>query len=150
MNKTKKYIVDTCIINRLVEGHLSVDELPKDGEYFSTHIQIDEINKTQDEEKRARLFLTFAKQNDNIVPTKTTVCDVSRLDNCCLGDGAIYQKLKNILDRKNKNKKNNIQDALIAEIALVDGMTLITADWDLKEAVESMSGSVVYFGNKNI
>ncbi|MFH1459992.1 MAG: hypothetical protein ABIG64_06435 [Candidatus Omnitrophota bacterium] len=146
----KKYIVDTSIINRLVDGHLSIADLPQKAEFFSTHIQIDEINKTPDGERRAQLFLTFAKQNSNIVPTKTTVCGVSRLDNCCLGEGKIYKKIKNILDSKNKNKNNNIQDALIAEIAIVDKMILLTSDWDLKEAVETLNGTVIYFGNKKI
>lgn len=38
---------------------LASDDLPSEGEFVTTHVQIDEINNTLDKERRARLFLQF-------------------------------------------------------------------------------------------
>lgn len=131
-----KYVVDTSIINKLVDGSIHVDNLPSNGDYLASHIQIDEINKTKDEERRARLFLTFSKTIDNIVPTESVVIGLSRIEECKIGDGESYQKLKDSLDALNKKKSNNANDALIAEVALKNGYTLITADYHMYEVAQ--------------
>ena len=80
-----RYIVDTCIINKLVDGLIEPEELPSYGDFVASHIQIDELNKTKDEDRRARLFLKFAKTIDNVVPTETTLLGMSRLGESRLG-----------------------------------------------------------------
>jgi hypothetical protein len=37
-----KYVVDTSLINKLLDGSVHADELPKDGSVVASHIQIDE------------------------------------------------------------------------------------------------------------
>jgi predicted nucleic acid-binding protein len=95
------------------------------------HIQVDEINQTSDEDRRARLILTLASTIRELLPTETTVLDVSRLDWCKLGDGEVYTSIKNALDARNGGRHANIRDALIAEVAIANGYGLVTADTTL-------------------
>jgi predicted nucleic acid-binding protein len=79
------------------------------------------------------------------VPTESTVVDVSRLDWCKLGDGAIYTSIKNQLDAKNGGRSSNAHDALIAEVAVINRYTLLTADADLSEVTKAHNGAVRNF-----
>jgi predicted nucleic acid-binding protein len=137
-----KYVVDTNIINWLIDKKIDSSELPRDGELVATHIQIDEINRTSDEDRRARLFITVASTIRELLPTETTVADVSRFDWCKMGDGDVYTSIKSQLDAVNRGRPSNIRDALIAEVAVVNGFTLLTADRDLAMVVESHNGAV--------
>lgn len=137
-----KYVVDTNIINWLIDRKIEPATLPTDGEFVATHIQVDELNRTSNEERRARLFLTLTTTIRELLPTETTILDVSRLDWCKLGDGLVYTSIKNHLDAKNGGRRNNIHDALIAEVAIVNGFTLLTADGDLAEVTENHQGAV--------
>lgn len=130
------YVLDTNIFNWLIDGRIQPADLPVDGDYVATHVQIDELNKTGDADRRAMLFLKFAEIRPKVVPTESTVWDVSRWDQAKWGNGDVYQRLKAELDILNKAKPNNIFDALIAEVAIVNGYTLLTADSDLAKTVD--------------
>lgn len=125
------YVVDTCIFNKLVEGKLHLDDLPSDGRFAATHLQIDELNKTKNSERRAQLLLKFSQIAPTIIPTESVVFDISRFDQTRWSDGGTVRALKTDLDALNRGKPNNIQDALIAEVAIVNGFTLLTADYHL-------------------
>lgn len=140
-----KYVVDTCVFNWLADGQIQKEDLPSDGGFAITHIQVDEINKTSDEERRARLLLQQASLHCELLPTQSFVFDVSRFDHAMLSDGKLYTSLKAELDRLNGRKENNSRDALIAEAAIANGYTLLTADRDLKAVTESQGGTVVFF-----
>jgi predicted nucleic acid-binding protein len=140
-----KYVVDTNIVNWLVDGRIEKAALPGDGEFVATHVQIDEINKTSDEERRARLFLTLASSLSGLLPTETTVADVSRFDFSKLGDGVLYMAIRAKLDAMNGRRPSNIRDALIAEVAIVNKHTLLTADRDLARVTEENGGMVRLF-----
>jgi len=139
------YVVDTNIFNKLVDGAILAKDLPSDDSYIATHVQIDEINNTKDSERRAVLFLVFAEVRPRIVPTESFVFDVSRWDQGKWSDGVLFEKLKKALDTLNKSKSNNAKDILIAEVAIVNGYTLLTADRDLAKVVQNHGGQVVYF-----
>src|SRR4029077_12365664 len=49
-----KYLVDTSVFNWLADGWIQSENLPPDGCFAITHIQIDEINRVRDEDRRAR------------------------------------------------------------------------------------------------
>ena len=140
-----KYVVDTCIFNWLTDGLIEREALPTDGGFAITHIQVDEINKTKDEDRRARLILTQVSLHCSLMPTHTFLFDVSRLGHARLGDGKLYSSIKNSLDNLNGRKKNNNRDALIAEAAVLNGYTLLTSDVDLKKVTEQHSGNVIFF-----
>jgi predicted nucleic acid-binding protein len=139
-----KFVVDTSILNKLVDGVLAPDQLP-DGEFIASHIQIDELNRTKDEERRARLFLKFATTVQKVVPTETFVLGVSRLDHGKLSDGELFKRLKIELNRLNRKKRNNTMDALIAEIAIKNGFTLLTADYHLQLVAKNNGCNVLYW-----
>jgi predicted nucleic acid-binding protein len=140
-----KYVVDTNIINWLIDGKIERAALPSDGEFVATHIQIDEINRTSDEDRRARLLLTLASTIRELLPTESAVWNISRFDWCKMGDGMIYTSIKNDLDAKNTGRRSNIHDALIAEVAIVNGFTLLTADADLAHVATNHNGVVRRF-----
>ncbi len=139
------YVVDTNIFNKLVDGVIAMGDLPLDGQFMATHVQIDELNNTKDSERRAQLFLKFAEVGPTIAPTESFVWDVSRWDQGKWSDGVLFEKLKGDLDLLNKAKPSNSRDALIAEVAIVNDCTLLTADLDLAEVTKKHGGKVSYF-----
>lgn len=72
-----------------------------------------------------------------MVPTESLVWDVSRWNQGKWSDGVLFEKLKQDLDALNKSKANNARDVLIAEVAIVSGFTLLTADRDLSAVVKN-------------
>src|SRR4029077_9614703 len=140
-----KYLVDTSVFNWLADGWIQSENLPPDGCFAITHIQIDEINRVRDEDRRARLLLVQASLRCELLPTRTLVLDVSRLDYACVGDGKLYTSLKTELDILNGGKTNNSRDALIAEAAIANGHVLLTADDDLKSVTKAHGGAVIFF-----
>ena len=139
------YVVDTNIFNKLVDETITFDDLPSNGPFIATHIQIDEINNTKNGERRALLFLMFVEMRPEIVPTESFVLNVSRWDCGNWGDGVLFEKLKQDLDSLNNAKLNNAQDVLIAEVAIVNDFTLLTSDRHLAQVVKNQGGKVVFF-----
>jgi predicted nucleic acid-binding protein len=111
-----KYVVDTSLINKLVDGSVNLDELPQDGDLVATNVQIDEISRTKNIELRNLLLSAFDKVIEYNLPTESNES---------------YKAIKADLDSRNGGKANNRKDALIAEVALKNGYVLLTADWDL-------------------
>lgn len=140
-----KYVVDTCIFNKLLDDLIEKKNLPDDGEFIASHIQMDEIMNTCDKKRRERLLNIFKETISEVVPTETMILDVSRLGACKLGDGTIYNTIKDTLDRQNNRKANNIMDALIAEVAVENGYTLITADYHLSKVAKTHGCNVCYY-----
>ena len=54
-----KYMVDTNIINWLVEGSLSTEDFAPDAVFIATHIQHDELSNTRDVTSRKKLIDRF-------------------------------------------------------------------------------------------
>ena len=111
-----KYVVDTSLINKLVDGSVNLDELPQDGDLIATDVQIDEISRTKNIELRNLLLSAFDKVIEYNLPTESSES---------------YKAIEEDLDSRNGGKANNRKDALIAEVALKNGYVLLTADWDL-------------------
>jgi predicted nucleic acid-binding protein len=140
-----KYMIDTNIFDRIADQKLKAEDLPE-GDFVSTVIQLEEINNISDDykERRFHLIYHFSKQVKDIVPTESAVWGLSRWDEAKAGDGVIFNKIKQELDSKNNSKKNNVQDSLIAETAIKNGFTLVTADKDLGGVAED-NGCMVIF-----
>ena len=138
------YILDTCIFNKLVDGIISFSDLPNDGQFFITHIQLDELKKTSDPERKDVLIGKFKE----IAPKETFPCfipDVTRIDASVAGIGDLCTRLRSALDKKNCGKSNNINDAAIAEVAIREGITLITSDEAFAKVTEDYGGEVIFF-----
>lgn len=138
-----KYLLDTSAVNRLLDGQLSMEDLPEESEFFITHLQVDEINNTSDSDRRARLSLFQHTLRPKVIPTETLVFDVSRFDHAKLSNGALYRELLDSLDTRGGRRVNKIRDALIAETALKQGLCLITADESLADVAELHGGEVL-------
>jgi len=112
-----------------------------------SHIQIDELNRTTDEERRARLFLKFASTIQTVIPTETFVFGKSRLGYAKLSNGSLFSSIRQHLDQLNNSKPNNVNDALIAEAAIKNKYTLITSDYHLNKVAIQHGCSVIYEQN---
>ncbi|WP_339495077.1 hypothetical protein [Pseudomonas sp. RA_105y_Pfl2_P56] len=140
------YMLDTCIFNKLLDRKIKPEELPSNGEFYATHIQIDEIKKTSDANRREALLSKFKELiQPETIATETFLADISHVDLDKIGSGVWYSKLHNKLDSLNKRKRNNPQDSLIAEAAFMNDFTLLTADKDLSIACEQLGAKVIYF-----
>jgi predicted nucleic acid-binding protein len=139
------YVVDTSLINKLVDGTVRAEELPNDGSFVASHIQMDELSRTSNAQRKAKLLEKFSEIIDEVLPTESFVLGISRLGEGRLGDGASYQAIKGDLDSRNKRKKNNSEDALIAEVAMKNGYTLLTADFDLYQVAYAHGIGIMYW-----
>lgn len=136
-----KYMFDTNIYNRLLDGYVDIAIL-REKACYATHIQLDEIQATRDSERRSQLTGVFSEIQTRQIPTESTVWDISRWDMAKFGDGEKYGQILLKLDARNKKKANNVQDALIAETALLNGLVLVTEDKDLAAVVTELGGIV--------
>lgn len=141
-----KYILDTNVFNKLVDGTSLLNDLPSDAKFVATHIQIDEINKTKDGERRAQLFIKFTETAPTLVPTESFTIGMSRINQAKISKkDNLAQHIKSDLDILNGGKSNNIQDALIAEVAAVHNFTLLTADYDLAKVAKKYHINCIHF-----
>jgi predicted nucleic acid-binding protein len=148
---SKQYMFDTNIFSNLVMGIIRQDELPQDGQFWATSVQLEELKNTRDAGIRMRLLSTFKEM---IIDRKTQIPPGFAFGVAGAGfgegewrrDGTLWQLLKNDLDdawenlpnkkKKSKKKDNNIQDASIAEAASSNGFILITGDRTLATVAE--------------
>jgi hypothetical protein len=121
---------DTNIFSNLIEGEILPNDLPSDGQFCATYVQLKELKNAKDDNLRARLLSAFKE----IVEDKATLISPAFAFNV-LGAGfgqgvwrsssTLWQSLKDDLDaewdklpakkKKRSKKSNNILDASIAE-----------------------------------
>lgn len=155
---------DTNIFRHIIDNSIEVSSFKIKGEYYVTHVQLDELMATRDENLRNELLKTFhevvtsevltesavwdvskwdkAKWTEDVVPTDSFVLGISRLGQAKLGNGGIYDEIKDELEAL-KSKPNNIQDSLIAETAVKNGFILVTDDNDLRGVVNKIGGKAI-------
>lgn len=141
-----KYVLDTNVFNRLLDGLFSLDKLPESLQFVATHLQIDEIKNTKNLSRRDSLLEVFVAVGPEMVDTESFVWEVSAWDQCKWSDEKNYVQLDAIkadLDALNNNKVNNWQDALIAEVALINEFTLITDDRHLSQVARKHGIAVI-------
>ncbi len=137
-----KYMLDTNIFNILLVDGFILENLPNDGQFIATGMQIWEINQTKNELKRQKLLDKFHEVGPEKVPTVTALWGVTAWNEGCYGNGEQYQAILEKLNSKNNSKKNNHIDALIAETAMSNNAVLITSDKDLYEVIADLGGLV--------
>jgi len=138
----EKYMFDTNIFDDIVNGKLGIADIGryknfKKAEIYVTHIQIDENNKCSDVDKRARLNIFMVKIRPILIPTSSCAFDISRFDESKFGDGIIFNKIK-------KRNINHVEDALIGETAIKEGIILVTNDRRLKNIVIELGGNALF------
>ncbi len=134
-----KVIFDSNIYDLIANGNLNINLLigkMEEFEFYITHVQIDEINKCPDEEKRAKLVLFMTKISPIVIPTESFVLDKSRLGEARLGDAKILEEIR-------KENLKHTEDALIGETAIRNYLILVTEDNQLKNKVNSLNGKAI-------
>ena len=137
----RSFMFDTNIFNHVLDGRINLARFIHKAQFFATHIQFDELNKTRNEGRRANLLDIFERVPQMVVSTKTFVLDTSSLDRAEVGKGTLYRKIKCELNQLNKGKPNNVSDALIAETATKSHLILVTDDCDLSQVARQNEGS---------
>jgi hypothetical protein len=139
---TQKYMFDTTVFNRI----LDVETFPRDAQYFITHIQRDELDKTRNSERRDHLKFVLRSVNPTSMPTVSTMWGVSSFGECGFGSNdGLCQKMLESLNALNGKKKNNGEDVLIGETALLNDCHLVTDDADLATVVSEFHGKTMTF-----
>jgi len=117
---------DSCSFDKIIEygdKEKLENSLEKDYEYFITSIQIEEICRIPDEEKRISIMLHISSMRPKIISTHSFVLGYARLGYARFGDSILYKQLLN-------SNKSNVKDAIIAETAIKEDCTLVTEDKD--------------------
>ncbi len=133
------YMLDTSLFNRLVENGMPPQLLPKPT--YVTHVQRGELENTKDPVKRAALLTVFTQARAQSVTSESAAWNVSKWNEAKWGkkDG-LLERMHQALCARNKNKRNNTQDILIAETALRNEYTLITDDQDIGFVMRQFGG----------
>ena len=138
------YMLDTNIFDRLAKGQLDIGDLPRDGRFFATSIQIQELNQTKDDVLRSILINKFSELGPALNQIQTTLWGFSGWgDGGWSAVGEHFDTIKSELDLLNKKKKSNTADALIGEVSIVNNHTLITTDKDLVSVIKKHGGKVI-------
>lgn len=85
-----------------------------------------------------------AGKEPGVIPPESAVWGVSKWGEAkWTAPDALLDKILAALNARNKRKKNNVQDVLIAETALLNQLALVTADADLAEVMKMFGCTVV-------
>ncbi len=134
---------DTVAFNRVVEYDVFDSLYNKKLFVYATHAQRDEINNTQDLEKKSQLLRVFC-EIPKIISTESAVWDWSKWNEAKWTSDDLYENFKAELDRR-KKKCNNVYDALIADTSIKNGFTLVTDDKNLCDVTRKFGGNCVSF-----
>jgi hypothetical protein len=117
----KRYVLDTNIFNRVVEGILAIKDLPSDGVFCASEVQLNEIGKTKDPVKRTLLEEMFQKIGPQISERKTTPWGYGGWGTGTWGmEGGYYDALLKGLRKLHSDKLSDVEDALIGEISITE------------------------------
>lgn len=141
-----RYIFDTNIFNRIADGAIDAAELGGATNLFATHIELNELQRTGRDERRDRLLRVFEAVGPKRIPTESAVWGVSEWGGGkWTADDNLYQPIVEALNAENGGKPNNTHDALIAETAIRNDLTLVTEDRDLAKVAVQHGGVVLDF-----
>jgi hypothetical protein len=155
MDIPEQYMLDTTVFAHLVDGFFRLEDLPSDGQFWSTPVQWAELNRVPDSDIRKKLTDKFKE----LIPGQKTIPAGFAFDIPGAGwdegewrqDGNLWHELKQELDapmaaakpnmpvnegKRKRKKDSNSRDASITEAAWFNGFTLITSDARLKAAAE--------------
>lgn len=141
-----RYLLDTNAFNRLnadpsLMGRLAGHEL------FVIHTQRDELNDTPDLGHRSNLVKTLEVVAPEERTSASAVWGVSKWDKArWSSENSIYDSLLAAIKAKDKRSKRplgQIRDALTAETAINEGLTLVTGDGVLRDVTTALGGQAI-------
>lgn len=140
------YMLDTTEINAVVKGTLPISAI-YGRLVFVTHVQLDEINKTPCEEKRAELQSAFKNIAPEHLATETFIVGVSQCGAARLSDGSTFAAMLARHKALNKSSKRRLIsqtcDILIAETAIRNKLTLVSGDATLRQVTIEFGGQAI-------
>ncbi|MEN3111150.1 type II toxin-antitoxin system VapC family toxin [Uliginosibacterium paludis] len=143
-----KYMLDTNIFNLLLDGRFSLSFLSEVNGVFATPIQMEELSKTSDAERRNELLRIFEDVSPHVFsPSFSWDVPGAGWDDGEWSEHNDASQLWVALE-SNKSKLNNWEDALIAEAAMSADCCLVTADRLLAEVASRHGISTQYFDCK--
>ncbi len=153
------FMLDTCVINRILDG-LVGNVWSLRGRNFVTDIQMQEILDTKDPARREYLLRGLIALRPGIIrPTELPQLfdggegfdtgerfpmgsEVWHCPSMPLSFGRIVPVVARTLPVNRKRPENPFRDGFIAETALLNGMTLVTADTRLATAAQALGVNV--------
>jgi len=132
-----KIVLDTNIFNWLVDDRFDLSALPPGSSLVATLVQLRELEATtKPPGRREKLLVMFEAVAPDIEPAAFSwdVPGAGWGEGAWSSDARITE-IREALDAR-KPKSNNMQDALIAGVALRDGYALATADTILADVAE--------------
>ena len=137
------YMFDTNIFNEILDQKIDVTSI-NNASFHVTHIQLNEIQATKREGRRNQLLQTFHDIGKAEIVTESAVWDVSEWGNAKWGSvNGLYKPIVKRLGELNNKKKNNDQDSLIAETAILNNQILVTNDTDLQKVTSEFGGKAI-------
>ena len=137
-------MLDTNIFNLIVEDIILLPNI-KGFRYYSTEVQYKEILGTKDNNRRDILLRSFIMINPEIIDSETALWGEFLWGRRNFGYATNdYTLIKQNLDNLEK-KKNNKQDALIAEVAIKCNFILITNDSNFRIALSYINKQALSF-----
>jgi predicted nucleic acid-binding protein len=141
------YMFDTTEFNAVVDGELPLSAISGE-RLFATRVQLDEIDKTPCERRRAELHRTFAEVAAANLPTESAVWGVSKWIQAKwqAADSqfeAMLACLKALDQKGEKRHRNQLCDILIAETAIRNGLILVSGDRILREVTRKFGGHAI-------
>ena len=138
-----KLLLDTNIINGLVEK----PELPglfnslkefADAEIFVCYSIVEEISAIPDLyiEKRKNILSSLFKLEPKIIYDGVAILGETTCGTAVVSEGEVFQRIVN-------DSRNNLKDAIIAETAVNNNLTLVTNDIDLYNKMKANNYDVV-------
>jgi predicted nucleic acid-binding protein len=134
-------MLDTNVFNRIADGSADVSAF-EGHPLFATHVQMDELGNTSDSARKAKLLSCFKAVAAEPLLTESSVWGVSSWGKGKWSTGELCRIIFDaIQDRDGKARPGNQwRDALIAETALKNELTLLSEDFGLCEVVRAMGG----------
>ena len=118
----ERFMIDSMIFDKIIDEPTAAElvrRLATSGVLvlLATHVQIDEVARTSDEDRRNRLLAVPVES----VPTYGVVLGISRLGQARLSESEPLETLRG-------DNLDHTEDALIAATAQYEGVTLVTED----------------------
>lgn len=141
------YIVDSDIIERLVDGTINIEDLPSDLPFIASYTHLQKIRKIVDDRRRAELLLRFSALEPKFEPAGPLDMNAPHWEQFKLRDGALLQKLKRDVEAI-RGSEISLRRLLLAETAIEHKLTLLTYDDCLANVVQTHGGDAVVFNGR--
>ena len=139
-----KYMLDTVIFNRLLDGDIEIEHFPADGYLVATDLQRLEIENTKDSQRKNSLLSLFGRVTHGLESNSPVwgAMTWGRMQWPSSSADNILSRLQaqrsNSRYRKRKLQSDTM-DSLIADAALLNGCRLLTCDSDLADIINQIA-----------